>query len=272
MPLFAQPSSPVDEAAVYAEIRRMQPLVEPDATTRDWVAQWQDYRSRERVDLGENRHGLDAPRYPIAAAARATLQRWEIAARAAALHDSAPLPTQRSHAADPALTAAWGVRLRESTTLPAAIRQTGPAHDWPEPLLLAIAAHPQADDAWTGALLDRARNGASLRWLDTRWSSLPEALLTRAEANPALAESAWSEWARRANAGQLSAVAQLRNAAHHRADTPGLAAGLARWFAVNTLFGATPAPAKVTGTNLTKSQRLHALVAHYQREFGQLQP
>lgn len=272
MPLSAQPPGPVDEATVYAEIRRLQPLAEPDAATRDWVTQWQDYRSRERVDLGENRHGLDAPRYPIAAAARATLRRWEIAARAAALQDSARPPTQRTHAADPTLTAAWIARLDASAPLPSAIRRAGPAHDWPEPLLLAIAAHPRADDAWTGALLDRAHSGASLRWLDRRWSTFPAALLTRAEANPALAESAWAEWARRANTGDRGAAARLRGMVRDQPEAPGLAAGLARWSAVDTLFGAVPAPTKMAGASLTETQRLQALVAHYQRLFEGQQP
>lgn len=222
-----------DEAALYQQVRQLQAA--PDPGQRAWLEALQDYRSTELTDLRESREPMLVPTYPIAAAAKAALQALDVNLLVQKFNQTEPAaPSTWQNSVQ---LAAWTQWIKQASTLPEIVQTLGPDYAWPEPVLRAIAAHPRAGNLWTQALLKNATQGASLRWVDTALPTLNPSMLKVAEANPTLAETTWAEWGRRANLNSSIAVEHISKAALQAPDTPGLAAGLARWNGTAKLFG-----------------------------------
>ena len=220
------PAWAVDEAATLERIRALQ--AQPEAGQRAWLQQWVGYQSQERMPFDEGRMHRDLPRYPIAAAAEAALQRLD------AQDLLQQLRSGRSSAAPdaqaPASTLwAWARFVEGSPELPEPIRVAGPSHYWAEELLRNIAAHPAAGPEWTAVLLATGEQASTLRWLDQQLPTLGTSELLPGAHNPALGERIWLDWARRANAGDAQAREQLLSAWTDEATPPAAAAGLAAW-------------------------------------------
>lgn len=227
-------ATPVNEAAMYAEIEQLRRF--PDESARSWLQELVEYQSVERYPAAEHRGSQPLPRYPIAAAARSALRALDTQQTLNSLRssatDSAPLPTQD---APIAVIRAWQHFLSETPLIPSRLLDLSRDDDRldtiPEALLLSLAQHPAASPAWTLALLTRGTQGNSLRWLDGQITNLSLEQLHSGSANRAIASSIWREISRRANSGDSAAVQSLRQVIRERPGAPGLADGLAHWSA-----------------------------------------
>lgn len=253
----------LDEAATYRRIQELQRA--PDAHQRAWLQELSRYQSTQQIALPEGRGRVLTPRFPIAIAAQAALHQLDVVQRLNELrsgHAPFVLPTKESSAVD---IDAWKAWIRSTPNLSLLNTPTARAHDWPEVLLLAMVQHAEALRFALPPLLKKAQSGASLRWLDTHPANISNDVLVVAEANPALAEWAWAQWAKRANSGSIPADKHLRRITQTAPNTPGLAAGLALWHQTDAVL--QPLLKSRATTHSSAYDRLRSLVES-RRQFG----
>lgn len=225
---FAAADTPsASEAEIMRQIQQLQQ--HPNAAHRDWLKSMSQYQSQQTFALAELRNRVRVPRYPIAAAALTALHRLDVAERVTTLRTADPLPAFPTSTSTAVEIDAWAAWIKSADNPPLIHSPAALSHDWPEALLLAIAQKPNAAAAWRIKLIQKAQNGASLRWLDSQVQKVSPQELKVAESNPSTAEWAWQEWAQRANRKLGPANEYLWQAVSERPDANGLAAGLALW-------------------------------------------